>query len=219
MNASAVNKHALQTSKTRERMIAVAQELYANRGIDGVSLNQILTQAGQKNRNAMQYHFGNREGLLQAIVDKHSGAIYDIRSEFIRCAQGESWSPAALAARVFVQPIASYIEKFPEGVHYVKILSQLAALNTPAIYGFQGSSLSLRMDPAHQRLTSEAVSHLSTDEAKRRTFLTVGIVFHSIADIYRVNELAQAPRVLANREKMIEQVICSLQAFYQAAPR
>ena len=80
MNASAVNKHALQTSKTRERMIAVAQELYANRGIDGVSLNQILTQAGQKNRNAMQYHFGNREGLLQAIVDKHSGAIYDIRT-------------------------------------------------------------------------------------------------------------------------------------------
>ena len=35
-----------------------------------MSLNEITVAAGQKNRNALQYHFGNREGLLQAIIDQ-----------------------------------------------------------------------------------------------------------------------------------------------------
>lgn len=219
MNPTITNKHTRQSLETREALMAVAQELYAKRGIDSVSLNEIMAQAGQKNRNAMQYHFGNRDGLLQAIVDKHASIIYEIRSDFITLVKDSNLSSAEIAARVFVEPIALYIEKYPEGVHYVKILSQLAVLNTPAIYGFQTSPIRLTMDPVHQKLTEQAVSHLSSAEAKRRIFLTVGMVFHSIADIYRVIELDQAPKILTNQKKMIDQVIGSLQVFYEAAAR
>ena len=64
-----LNKHAVRSAQTRERFIHAAQKLFAERSVDSVSLNEITTAAGQKNRNALQYHFEDRQGLLQAIVD------------------------------------------------------------------------------------------------------------------------------------------------------
>ena len=63
------NKHASRSAQTRLNFIQTALKLYAERGIDAVSLNEITVAAGQKNRNALQYHFGDRNGLLQAMVD------------------------------------------------------------------------------------------------------------------------------------------------------
>ena len=57
--------------ETRARLIAVAERLLAARSIEGVSLNEISKAAGQRNSNVCQYHFGNKQGLLQAILDKH----------------------------------------------------------------------------------------------------------------------------------------------------
>jgi AcrR family transcriptional regulator len=43
----------------------------AARGIDGVSLREINRASGQGNASAVQYHFGNRDGVVRAILDKH----------------------------------------------------------------------------------------------------------------------------------------------------
>jgi AcrR family transcriptional regulator len=53
---------------TTERLIVVAERLYADHGLDGVSLRQIAEAAGQKNHAVVQYHFGTKEELLRAIV-------------------------------------------------------------------------------------------------------------------------------------------------------
>lgn len=81
MTSSAGNKHANRSARTRERFIEAAQRLYAQRSIDSVSLNEITVAAGQKNRNALQYHFGNRDGLLQAIIDQHAERVLVLRRQ------------------------------------------------------------------------------------------------------------------------------------------
>jgi AcrR family transcriptional regulator len=53
---------------TTERLILVAEQLYADHGLDAVSLRQIAEAAGQKNHAVVQYHFGTKEELLKAIV-------------------------------------------------------------------------------------------------------------------------------------------------------
>ena len=68
--AEPANKHASRSAATRRKFIRAAQKLYAEKSIDAVSLNQVTSAAGQKNRNALQYHFGSREGLIQAILDQ-----------------------------------------------------------------------------------------------------------------------------------------------------
>ncbi len=48
-------------------MIEVAERLFAEGGLNGVSMREIASKAGQGNHFAVQYHFGSREGLVQAI--------------------------------------------------------------------------------------------------------------------------------------------------------
>ncbi|MDG2325387.1 MAG: TetR family transcriptional regulator, partial [Halioglobus sp.] len=72
MAVSAIGKRQLNSAKTRDKLIDAAVSLYGNSSMDAVSLREIAVEAGQKNPNALQYHFGDRDGLLQAIIDKHS---------------------------------------------------------------------------------------------------------------------------------------------------
>ena len=51
------------------QILQVAERLYAEQGVDAVSVRQISREAGQKNHSAVQYHFGSARGLLEAILD------------------------------------------------------------------------------------------------------------------------------------------------------
>jgi len=55
-------------AETRRRIKVVAQRLFAERGIDGVSVQEILGAAGQRNRASLQYHFGSKEALIAELV-------------------------------------------------------------------------------------------------------------------------------------------------------
>jgi AcrR family transcriptional regulator len=53
----------------KTRLILTGERLFAQAGIQGVSMREIASKAGQGNHFAVQYHFGSREGLVQAIFD------------------------------------------------------------------------------------------------------------------------------------------------------
>ena len=52
---------------TREALILAGERLFAEHGINGVSLRQINADAGQKNSSAAHYHFGSKQALIKAI--------------------------------------------------------------------------------------------------------------------------------------------------------
>ncbi|MFF2039046.1 TetR family transcriptional regulator [Kitasatospora sp. NPDC058170] len=54
--------------ETREKLLRAAEELFATRGIEAALTRDITRLAGQGNPSAVQYHFGSREGLLDAIM-------------------------------------------------------------------------------------------------------------------------------------------------------
>lgn len=74
---------APQTSETAsdaaKHIKAVALKLFAERGIDGVSVRQIAEAAGQKNHNAITYHFGSKEALIRALIVEGAQAIDERR--------------------------------------------------------------------------------------------------------------------------------------------
>ena len=53
---------------TKEKILRTAMHLYAQNGLNAVTLRQISIEAGCANTAAVHYHFGNRSGLLLAIV-------------------------------------------------------------------------------------------------------------------------------------------------------
>ncbi|WP_405688118.1 TetR family transcriptional regulator [Streptomyces sp. NBC_01387] len=54
--------------ETREKLIRAAEEIFAAQGVDGAQLRDIIRLAGQSNPSAVQYHFGSRNGLLNAVM-------------------------------------------------------------------------------------------------------------------------------------------------------
>jgi AcrR family transcriptional regulator len=210
------NKHATRSARTRDRFIEVAQQLFAERSIDSVSLNEITVAAQQKNRNALQYHFGNRDGLLQAIIDRHATRVHELRAAWLRSSAAQSAKPSRRAARGLVYPLAQYIEENPTAVHYIKILSQLAALNNQVLNPQARSSISFQSEDALTQIMTQAIKHLQQAEAQRRLFLSVSITFHGMADACRAFEATDTSNTLKQRPAMFEQVALAVESLLAA---
>lgn len=84
------------------RIILAAEGLFAKGGIDGVSLRQIAGKAGQGNHHAVQYHFGSREGLVQAIFDYRMQQMEPMRGEMLAAAEARG---ALKDARTLIEVI------------------------------------------------------------------------------------------------------------------
>ncbi|MEU9113946.1 TetR family transcriptional regulator [Streptomyces sp. NPDC048483] len=54
--------------ETRDKLIRAAEEIFAAHGVDGAQMRDIVRLAGQGNPSAVQYHFGSRAGLLDAVM-------------------------------------------------------------------------------------------------------------------------------------------------------
>ncbi len=61
--------------ETRARIVDAAERMFAEHGIEAASLRAICLAAGQSNSVAVQYHFGDRTGLINAIFSKRTPVI------------------------------------------------------------------------------------------------------------------------------------------------
>jgi len=215
MSSDIPNKHAKRSAQTRLRFIEAAQTLFAQRSVDSVSVNEITVAAGQKNRNALQYHFGNRSGLIQAIIDHHVTRVNQLRGPILESL--DSAEPAARnAARALVEPLIKYVENEATGVHYVKIISQLAAINMPSTNPDANRALSFSYDDRLRSVVREAISHLSPEESQRRLFLIVTLTFHGIGDICRAHESPADNDAKAARHALMREVVNAIEAVLAA---
>jgi len=113
---------------TREKIIRTAVKLIAQQGPDGVSLNEIVRQAGQRNASALQYHFGGKSGLIQAIFDHFRPAIETRRQQMLEDIlnnlQGEALSMNDVASLV-VLPFAEQLDNEQGGRDYLRFAASM----------------------------------------------------------------------------------------------
>ncbi len=64
---------------TRTRLLVAAAELFAEHGIDGVSVDAVAAAVGRTS-GAVYDHFGSKHGLLLALLDDWSGALVAVMS-------------------------------------------------------------------------------------------------------------------------------------------
>lgn len=175
---------------TRARLIGVAERLFAERGIEGVSLNEISRAAGQRNSNACQYHFGDKHGLVQAILDKHVPGIAAERQAMLEGIERRSRSLRALV-QAFVRPVAAKLQDADGGREFIRINAQLIALHTLSVQGVPASPLRLaRADRFSRTLRRALGARLPETVAQQRLMLAAVLVFHGLDDHARMLDAA-----------------------------
>ena len=113
------------TAETRARLIATAEQLYAERGLDGVSLVEISREAGQRNRAAAQYHFTDKAGLVQAILDKHTPGIEAARHAMIDALEAGTGEPPLRAwVDALVRPLAAKLDDEDGGRAFLRVQAE-----------------------------------------------------------------------------------------------
>ncbi|MEU9862414.1 TetR family transcriptional regulator [Streptomyces sp. NPDC047971] len=107
--------------ETRDRLIRAAEEIFAAQGVDGAQLRDIVALAGQGNPSAVQYHFGSRGGLLDAVMAGRQRRTEKVLGPLLAAASDE---PRALL-RALVTAEASEL-RTESGRRCLRISAQLS---------------------------------------------------------------------------------------------
>lgn len=69
MRETGLNTTNRARADTKQNLILSALDLFAEQGVDAVSMRTINSAAGARNASAVHYHFGSKLGIIEAIID------------------------------------------------------------------------------------------------------------------------------------------------------
>lgn len=162
-------------SATRERLITAGARLFATHGIDAARTRDIVTLAGQGNDSAITYHFGSRQGLLEAILRAGVDRMEPARTTALDADD----LPGIVTA--IVEPTAAEL-RTPHGRDFLRITAQLAGRagirdhTTPAL--IHGTNLNRQL----HLLQAACLTRLPEPLALERISLFIAFLTAALAD-------------------------------------
>ena len=177
---------------TRTALILAAERLIAQRGIDGVSLRQINTEAGQRNSSAAHYHFGSKDALIRSIYEYRLSSVNERRQAMLdeMRASGLADEPRHIVAAI-VLPIVEEIEQSDGGSFYIQFLSQAIGHPQGSARKYFDATLTGAASEIYDLIAS-TVPEIGPRILGERFGLMWEMVIHSLADRERYLHDAQS---------------------------
>ncbi len=193
--------------RTREHLLDVSEQLLSTRGIDGVSLREIRLAAGQRNTSALQFHFGDREGLLRALSDRHRPRLQGLLVAHydVMMAAGLEGDPRSLLG-VFVRPTVDYVFEGPSPRAWVRILAELAARPELKVHDFVNNTAPEAIDTG-TRLLDSLQAAMPRRLGLDRIFMITTAVLHLCADRSRIEDSIAPGRRHMSQHEFTENVV------------
>lgn len=123
MPPSLRSSRSTRADGTREALLAAAERLIAEHGVEAVTHRQIVDAAGQGNNAAVAYHFGTKKELVRAIDDSHAGHIEQLRAARVAgigdSAKLRDWVSS------LVQPLTDHLASLPGPTWYARFAAQV----------------------------------------------------------------------------------------------
>src|SRR5690554_7795419 len=111
-----------KAEKTCERILQAAEKLFSEKGYEATSLREI-TQLAEVNLASVNYHFGSKKGLIQAVMERYQRVFMPALQEELefRVARGGISTESLLSC--FVRPLTALEDVRGDGAEvYLKLL-------------------------------------------------------------------------------------------------
>ena len=167
--------------KTARKLMLAAERLYGQHGLDGVSLRQLATAAGQANNYVVQHHFGSKLDLIQAVSEMRLPAMEARRQALLDVARAEGDYSVSRMLSCLFSPLVTVLEA-QDMKDYARFTLAVMHLD-PEQHPFERSA---DISPASTEIRSklsESLSHLAPDVFRRRLALSASVFLNGISEL------------------------------------
>jgi AcrR family transcriptional regulator len=166
---------------SKEQIVLAAERLFAERGIHGVSLRQISAAAGNGNTAAVQYHFGSKDALVQAIFEYRLPRLTSRRDYLL-----SSLTAISLRTLVECQIHACLEQSEVADSNYMSFVAMLAHNAQPEWFEKMPEHVIISQDNFHDRLRS-CLDHLPEPLQTLRISEAMTLIVHVASDRERAH--------------------------------
>jgi AcrR family transcriptional regulator len=166
---------------TRLALMRAAEQLFAQHGVDRVSLREIAIAAGQRNVSAATYHFGSKRELIEAILERHTLPIQDGWDPVL--ANGQPPNLQQLI-QLLVKPLVDKMDDPDGGRCYLELCAELVASRSFPLMGMRVAAT-----PKAQEMTKQIALHGPEVPPMIRVIRSTrlaGMLYSSIGDYLRL---------------------------------
>ncbi len=113
---------------TKDRILDAAERLFARQGFHNTSVRAITSEAGA-NVAAVNYHFGSKDALIEAVLGRRLGPLNEARLERVRSVRREAEDRGGVPAvedvlRAFVEPTLRFRDTAPGAREFVYLVGR-----------------------------------------------------------------------------------------------
>ncbi|HEV7735202.1 MAG TPA: helix-turn-helix domain-containing protein [Candidatus Binatia bacterium] len=192
----------------RNRLLDAAERLMADRGVHTVSLREITAAAAQRNASSVQYHFGNRSGLIAAIVARHMQRVDTDRNALLDRLEAEGRNGPHDVVETLVLPLMTSLET-SSGRCYLRIVDEL--LEHPASVDLDAALRGLNRSLERAgRLLAHALGDLPSPVRAARRELCTTFLLRALAT--RARQIDQDARTRLTHDEFAANLIDVLAA-------
>ena len=202
----------------RERILEVAERLFAEHGMSGVGLRAISADA-KVNLASIAYHFGSKDGLLEALFAQRAAPIAEERLRLLAACYEKTKRPKLEEILdAFLRPaLVLGVEPRFGGPAFVKLRARLAT---------EPEALSRRILAKAFDLSSrkfidaiaQALPTLPRAELEWRFHFMLGAMFYTMADSGRIQALTKGRVDPGDVGSALRHMIPFLAAGFRSAP-
>jgi AcrR family transcriptional regulator len=197
----------MTANDTRQLLIDAATRAFAEHGVHNASLLEITRQAGQRNRGAVHYHFGSREGMLVAVLEQEVDFLGPRERELLAVAQQRPGDDLASVFEAIVRPSVELAETGWRGRCFLQIVAQLVdeepGTTSPEIQEALGRTGGYEV----YELLRQRLPAMSEEIRIERMALVTTFLLRSVADRARADDREQPGRAQLPTEEFIRNLI------------
>ena len=211
-------RQAAALPSVRERILEVAERLFAEHGMSGVGLRAISAEA-KVNLASIAYYFGSKDGLLEALFAQRAAPIAEERLRLLaQCCEKTDRPKLEDILEAFLRP-ALVLGVQPQfgGPAFVKLRARLAT--EPEALSRQ--ILSKAFDISSRKFIdaiAEALPGLPRADVEWRFHFMLGAMFYTMADSGRIQALTKGRIDPGDVKRALRHMIPFLAAGFRSRP-